>query len=218
MRLTTRKQKDIFCRSRANTALGQFKSASAKIRVIRQTLQILQDKEYQENAPELPWDRYIYMTHQQMASSISYSRDNDMTAQDVVAIMESAHIVHQQRIAEALSKKETPPIRSAFSCYAIEYYCGLLTLEELLERMEKLMNQADTSSFSPENMYAAISLPAFYCQYLREYPEQLSKRENICKSILQSTLLRRSFSKKRGEQANLFLSSTALDHLYRNAT
>lgn len=180
--------KGYILRSRANTALGQFKSASAKIRVIRQTLQILQDKEYQENAPELPWDRYIYMTHQQMASSISYSRDNDMTAQDVVAIMESAHIVHQQRIAEALSKKETPPIRSAFSCYAIEYYCGLLTLEELLERMEKLMNQADTSSFSPENMYAAISLPAFYCQYLREYPEQLSKREKYLQNLYSKVL------------------------------
>lgn len=180
--------KGYILRSRANTALGQFKSASAKIRITRQTLQILQDEGYQENAPELPWNRYIYMTHQQMTSSISYSRDNDMTAQDVTAIMESAHIVHQQRIAEALSKKETPPIRSAFSCHAIEYYCGLLTLKELLEKMEQLMDQADTSSFSLENMYAAISLPAFYCQYLREYPEQLSKREKYLENLYPKVL------------------------------
>lgn len=180
--------KGYILRSRANTALGQFKSASAKICVIRQTLQILQDKEYQENAPELPWDKYIYMTHQQMASSISYSRDNDMTAQDVVTIMESAHIVHQQQIAEALNKNETPPIRTAFSCYAIEYYCGLLTLEELLEKMERFMDQADTSNFSSENMYAAISLPAFYCQYLREYPEQLSKREKYLENLYPKVL------------------------------
>lgn len=180
--------KGYILRSRANTALGQFKSASAKIRITRQTLQILQDEGYQENAPELPWNRYIYMTHQQMTSSISYSRDNDMTAQDVTAIMESAHIVHQQRIAEALSKKETPPIRSAFSCHAIEYYCGLLTLEELLEKMEQLMDHADTSSFSLENMYAIISLPAFYCQYLREYPEQLSKREKYLENLYPKVL------------------------------
>ena len=70
-----------------------------------------------------------------------------MTAQDVVTIMESAHIVHQQRITESLNKQEAPPIRTAFSCYAVEYYCGLLTLEELLGRIEKLMNQVDTSSF-----------------------------------------------------------------------
>ncbi|MDE7478740.1 MAG: hypothetical protein K2M91_12495, partial [Lachnospiraceae bacterium] len=86
------KTKGYILRSRANTSLGQFKSASSKIRIIRQTLEILQDDEIQQKTPELPWDKYIYMTHQQMTSSISYSKENDMTAQDVAAIMESAHI------------------------------------------------------------------------------------------------------------------------------
>lgn len=175
--------KGYILRSRANTALGQFKSASAKIRATKQTLQILQDEELQQKTPELPWDRYIYMTHQQMAASISYNRENDMTPQDVTTIMESAHIVHKRRIQEAIIKKEAPPVRSAFSCYAIEYYCGLLTLEELLGRMEELMDLADTSSFSMEAMYTIVSLPAIYCQYLREYPEQLSGREKYLESL-----------------------------------
>ncbi|MDE7322178.1 MAG: hypothetical protein K2N73_05515 [Lachnospiraceae bacterium] len=165
-------------RSRANMALGQFQSASAKIRLTRQTLQILQDEGYREKAPELPWDRFVYMTHQQMTSSISYCRDNDMTALDVTAIMESAHIVHQRRIQEAVSRNEKSPVKSAFSCYAIEYYCGLSTIEQLLGKMEVLMDSADTSSFTPDSMYAVISLPAIYCQYLREYPEQLPGRED----------------------------------------
>ena len=208
--------KGYILRSRANTALGQFKSASAKIRVIRQTLQILQDEGYRENAPELSWNKYIYMTHQQMASSISYSRDNDMTAQDVTTIMESAHLVHQQRIAEALSKRETPPIRSAFSCHAIEYYCGLLTLEELLGKIEKLMDQADISSFSSENIYAAISLPAFYCQYLREYPEQLSKREKYLESLYLKVLsYAEAFPKNKANEQIFFylrqLSTTFIE-------
>ena len=180
--------KGYILRSRANTALGQFKSASTKIRLTRQTLQILQDKDYHENAPKLPWDRYIYLTHQQMASSISYSRDHDMTAQDVASIMESAHIVHQRRIEEAVNKQETPPIRSAFSCSAIEYYCGMFTLEALLGRMEELMDLADTSSFSQENMYAVVSLPAFYCQYLREYPEQLPGREKYLENLYRKVI------------------------------
>lgn len=175
-------------RSRANTALGQFRSASAKIRATKQTLQILQDKELQQKTPELPWDRYIYLTHQQMASSISYSRENDMTPQDVTTIMESAHIVHRRRIQEAVVKNEAPPMRSAFACYAIEYYCGLLTLEELLGRMEELMDLADTSSFSYDAMYTVISLPAIYCQYLREYPEQLSGREKYLESLYRKIL------------------------------
>ncbi|MCM1183635.1 MAG: hypothetical protein NC337_09690 [Roseburia sp.] len=170
-------------RSRANTALGTFKSASQKIRLTRQTLQILQDDYYQKRAPELPWDRYVYMTHQQMTSSISYSRGNDMTPQDVAAIMESAHIVHQRRILEALDRHEAPPVKAAFSCYAIDYYCGLNTLEELLKKMEDLMDSRDITDFSQDGMYSIISLPAIYCNYLQEYPEQLAKREEYLESL-----------------------------------
>lgn len=91
-------------RSRANTSLGHFKSTSAKIQTVRQTLQILQDQGYRKLSPDLPWDRYVYMTHRQMTSSISYSRDNDMTAEDIALLMESAHIVHETQIQEALEK------------------------------------------------------------------------------------------------------------------
>ncbi|MDE5823964.1 MAG: hypothetical protein K2H91_04685, partial [Lachnospiraceae bacterium] len=52
--------KGYILRSRANTALGQFKSASSKIHLTRQTLQLLQDEDFQQKTPELPWDRYIY--------------------------------------------------------------------------------------------------------------------------------------------------------------
>ena len=45
------------------------------------------------------------------------------------------------------------------------------------------MDLADTSSFSDDAMYTVISLPAIYCQYLREYPEQLSGREKYLESL-----------------------------------
>ena len=40
----------------------------------------MQDPAYQSGAPELPWDRFVYTTHQQMASSVSYNKDKVMTA------------------------------------------------------------------------------------------------------------------------------------------
>lgn len=203
-------------RSRANIALGQYESASAKIRVARETLQILQDEDYQTMEPELPWDRFIYMTHQQIASSISYSRDNDMTPQDVAAIMESVHIVHQGRILEALDRGETPSMRSAFACRAIEYYCGLMNLTELLGRMEALMDFADGTDFSADGMYMAISLPAFYCNYLREYPEQLPGRETYLEALYRKVVAyTRAFpADKANEQLFYFLrqlSSTYIE-------
>jgi len=175
-------------RSRANISLGQFKTVSEKIRVVKQTLQILQDKGYQEKAPDLPWDRYIYMTHQQMAASISYSKNNPMTAQDIADAMESVYIVYQTRLQESASRNEKPPIRPAFSYYAIEYYCGLDTLGGLLTKMEGLMDAADISVFSADNMYGLISLPAFYCQYLQQYPERIPERKEYIAELYQRIL------------------------------
>lgn len=139
-----------------------------------------------------------------MASSISYCRENDMSATDVTAIMESAHIVHQQRIQEAVSRNEKSPVKSAFSCYAIEYYCGLSTLEQLLGKMEVLMDSADTSSFTPDSMYGVISLPALYCQYLREYPEQLPGREDYLAELYHKIIVYAETFPKKNTNEQLF--------------
>lgn len=175
-------------RARANMSLGQFASHGEKIRRVRQTLRILQDKYYQEMEPGLPWDRYIFMVHRQMASSISFHKDHVMSPEDVEAVMESVYIVYQTQIQEMAERGEQPPIHSAFSYYAISYYCGLDTLDGLLTKMEELMDAADVSDFSNENMYGLISLPAFYCQYLMQYPELVPRREEYIESLYQRIL------------------------------
>ncbi len=175
-------------RARANTALGQYASASGKIQRVRQTLQILQDRYYQEKEPGLPWERYIFMAHRQMASSISYSRESDMTAEDVEAVMESVYIVYQANMQEAAKRGERPPIHSAFNYHAISYYCGLDMMDGLLTKTEHLMDTTEISDFTSENMYGIISLPAFYLQYLKQFPERIPGRaeyiENLYRRIL----------------------------------
>lgn len=175
-------------RSRANMALGEFASAGEKIRRVKQTLQILQDKYYQEKEPGLPWERYIFMTHRQMADSISYNRDDVMSAEDVESVMESVYIVYQTRLQEAAEKKMRAPIQAAFSYDSILYYCGLSTLDTLLTQMEQLMDTAVLSDFSYENMYGLISLPAHYCQFLSQYPERIPAREEYIESLYKRIL------------------------------
>ncbi len=175
-------------RSRANMSLGEFSSAGEKIRRVKQTLQILQDSYYQEIAPELPWEKYIFMTHRQMADSISYNRDDVMKPEDIEAIMESVYIVYQTRVLEAAKRNDRPPVQAAFSYYSISYYCGIDTLDGLLTKMESLMDSTDIMDFSPENMYGLISLPAFYCQYLRQYPEGVEGRKEYIESLYQRIL------------------------------
>ena len=163
-------------RSRANMSLGGFKNVSAKIRMVKETLQIMQDADYRKKAPKLPWDRFLYATHQHMAASMSHTREHGMASEDVAAIMESVYIVYQDRMEEARRNHVQPPAQAAFRVYAVEYYCGLDTLDGLLTKLEELMDGADLTDFSGDGMFALISAPAFYCQYLREYPERIPER------------------------------------------
>lgn len=201
-------------RSRANISLGQFNSPGEKIRLVKGTLQILQDKEYQEKAPGLPWDRFIFLTHQNMASSISYSREKVMSPQDMADIMESAYIVYQRRFEEAEMQGRQPPTKSAFAYFAIEYYCGLYNLDTLLSKVESLMDAADPADYSTDGMYAMISLPAFYSQYLQQYPDQLPRRKEYVEGLYRRTLDYVEAFPNPFSSSSLFLYLRQLSHTY----
>lgn len=170
-------------RCRANISLGQFNDPGEKVHLIKKTLQILQDQEYQKKAPQLPWERFISLTHQNMSSSISYSKEKVMSAQDTADIMESVYIVYHRQIQEAEEQHKPLLAKPMFLYHAIQYYCGILDLDSLLNEMERLMDSADPADFSPEGMYRIISLPAFYCQYLGQYPERVPARTEYVESL-----------------------------------
>lgn len=173
-------------RSRANMALGKFNSVSEKNKMVERSLMILQDKEYQKKAPNLPWDRYIFLAHQQMTTNIPYGRESSMSPQNVADIMESVQFVYETRKREAEKNHRKLPVQAQFSHYTIEYCCGIHTLDELLTEMEKIMDSIEIIDYSTNGIYGIISMLAFYYQYLNynpklipnriEYIEELNKR------------------------------------------
>lgn len=175
-------------RSRANIALGQFAAPSEKIALLKESLSIFQDKAYQEKDPSLPWERFIYLTHQNITSSISHSREKAMTPEDMADIMESAYIVYQRRFHEEEMQGKQPPAKSAFAYYSIEYYCGLYSLDHLLARIEDLLDAADPADYSPDGMYSILSLLAFYCQYLSQYPDRIPPRKEYLQQLYRRML------------------------------
>lgn len=192
-------------RSRANMSLGQFNTPGEKIRMVKRTLEILQDKGFQEKEPELPWDRYIFLTHQQMAASISYGRESTMTSRDVEDVMESVYIVYQRRFEEAAQRKQKMLLRPSFSYYVIEYFCGMFGIDGLLARMETLMDGADAADFSEEGMYGIISLPAFYSQYLNDYPDKIPGRSEYVRNLYRRAMEYVEAFPREEESEKLFL-------------
>lgn len=192
-------------RSRANMSLGQFNTPGEKIRMVKRTLEILQDKGFQEKEPGLPWDRYIFLTHQQMAASISYGRESTMTSRDVEDVMESVYTVYQRRFEEAAQRKQKMLLRPSFSYYVIEYFCGMFGIDGLLARMETLMDGADAADFSEEGVYGIISLPAFYSQYLNDYPDRIPGRAEYVRNLYRRAMEYVEAFPREEESEKLFL-------------
>lgn len=180
--------KGYILRSRANISLGQFPTPGEKISLIKDTLKILQNKRYQELAPDLPWDRFIYLTHQNMTSSISHSREKVMSPEEMASIMPSALIVYQGRYEVGRDLHQQPAARPAFGYHALEFYCGLTNLDTFLTRMEELLDGAIASDYSPDGMYAMLSLPAFYSLYLSQYPDAIPPREEYLQGLYRRML------------------------------
>lgn len=165
-------------RSLANVAMGASYSVSARTTLLKRALQVFQDPYYRERAPELPWDKYVRQTHLLMTSSLSHDGSRAMMARDVSEIMESAHIIYHDREEEAEKGGESLPAQLVFRTSAIEYFCGILDLDTFLSTLEQQLDAADVHSFSDENTYRLVSLPAFYCVYLSSDRESLAKRED----------------------------------------
>ena len=200
--------------TRANMSLGSFKSSGEKIRLVRDTLCIMQDESYRQTEPDLPWERYLYMTHQQMASSVSYSKEQIMSSDDMAWIMESAYIVYHQRLEEAAANGGHTPLRWAFPYYAMEYYCGIYDMDHLMARIEKLMDQADPADVSPDGMYGILSLPAFYCQYLEQNPERIPAKASYLEGLYQRALeYAGRFPAQEDEKLSLYLRQLSFTYI-----
>lgn len=198
-------------RSLSNTALGQFRATSERVRLLKNALRVMQDVSYQEKEPGLPWERFVRQTHRLMTASIAFSRETAMTAQDVADIMESVYTVYHIQTQADVEKMDA---HSAFQYYAIEYYCGLDSLTGLLSKMERLLDEADQEDYSAEGMYAVISLTAFYCQYLQEYPETLAGREeHVEEQYRRVTRYTEAFPEEERSET-LFLYLRQLSHTY----
>lgn len=201
-------------RSRANMSLGGFKSSVEKIRIVKRTLMIFQDEGCRQKAPELPWDKYVYTIHRQMASSADYKKETELTPQDIEDYMESVYLIYETRLKEAEKNNEEVPIRPRFYCYVAGYYCGLYNFEEFLSKIEGLMNAANTSDYSEDSMYAVISMLAFYCQYLEGSPENIPVRSNYISSLNKRAFLFLENAPKSALNEKLFFYLRQLAYTY----
>lgn len=173
-------------RAQANIYLGVFHDWRDKLACVRRSMQIVTDPYYHKLAPSLPWKRFEATIHQQMCSVFPYDKlPGALDPEMVVDVMESAHLVYEDQFIQL--RKSGKPIqpRWLMPYYTLELACGLITREQLLAYLEGIFDSADETSYSSESIYAMLSAPAFYVQYLQFMPDLLvPRRRYLAQSYL----------------------------------
>ncbi len=170
-------------RSMANLALGYSSSPPAtgkrKMETIRRSLQILTDPVFQAKTPSLPWDLYIYKSHQERTTSLSFLRSGGADAQTTREVMESAEYVRDRQKRDSERTGQPPSLRWSVVYESSQYHCGILTLEAFLKRLEEFYLSRDPSDYSPDGSYANLFLPAIYSQYVSQNRQYLQAKKEM---------------------------------------
>ena len=205
--------KGYIIRAMANVSLGRFKNKSEKIGIVRHTIQVLGDDWYKNLAPGLPWERFLYLTHQQMVSGRSLFC-TDFSPQDLADLMESSHVLYDEQIESMKRDGGTPNPRFYWPYCEMEYMCGLTAIQEMLGKMEMLIEQANEDDQSVDGMYAQITLPMSYCNILEEFAnENFTERNFTDQHFVGRDLIwkKREYLQRLNERAFWYVSGLPAD-------
>ncbi|MEY8312050.1 HD domain-containing phosphohydrolase [Oscillospiraceae bacterium 42-9] len=194
-------------RSMANLALvyNQFteEDGRRKLMAIRRSLRILNDPAYQEKSPDLPWDLFIYKSHQERTTVLSLLRAGIADPQMLGEVMESAEYVYERQRESSLARGTEVSLRWQYAYEAAQYHCGIRPLSYLLGWMESSYMDRDEEDYSDGGLYQNMFLPALYAVYIEENPEFQAKKKEVL-----GLMYRRMSAYVRGMPDNLLSELT----------
>lgn len=170
-------------RAMGNLALGYVgnepETVRKKMDVLRRSLQILKDPVYHEKTPDLSWDLFIYKSHQERTSLLSFLRSGEATVQDIREVMESAQFVYDRQVRNAREKGIPLQPQWEYAYYAASYHGGIHTLEEFLQNMEKVYAAASATDYTQQGMYGNVFIPALYSVYVKADEQMVEKKKPV---------------------------------------
>lgn len=168
-------------RSMGNLALSYniFTDGEKKLKAVRRSIQILQDPVYREKTPSLPWDTYLYKSHQERSTAMGLLRRGDADEQLIREVMESAEYVWERQLESSRKRNTAPAMRWRVLYQESQYYCGVHPLSHLFMQLEKVYMDCSRDDFSGEGMYGNIFVPAIYGNYLQKNPEYRDRKKDI---------------------------------------
>lgn len=172
-------------RSMANLALSYpwtpEDNAVRKMDAIRYSLNILSDPVYHEKTPSLPWDVFLYKSHQERMAGVSYLRyaRGQSKPQIVKEVLESAEYVWEKLREDSRRSGRKISLGWTLRYEAVQYHCGIRPLSWLLSRLEQKFMERDGNDYTLEGIEGNIYLPAIYAEYLSYDKDMRYKKRDI---------------------------------------
>lgn len=162
-------------RSMGNIALSYGnkppESAERKLELIDRSLHVLTDPDVRKKTPSLPWDLYVYKSHQERTTLLSYLRSGRAGPKAFAQVLESAQIVQERQLKAARERQEPLQPRWQYAYMAAKYHSGAMLLPELLDGIYALSAASESDDYSANGMFAYLSAPALYMEYSKEIPQ-----------------------------------------------
>lgn len=142
--------------------------AARKLAAIDRSLRLLNDPDIRAMTPSLPWDLYVYKSHQERTTLLSFLRSGQADADAFAQVLESAQLIEQRQQRQAAERGEALHPRWRYAYLAARYHCGALSLQELLEGLYALSAACDEEDYSDRSVFCHVSAPAYYVNYARD--------------------------------------------------
>lgn len=164
-------------RSMGNLALTYGRDdALKKLRAVNDSLRVLTDPRYHEKTPDLPWDRFIYSTHQERTTLLYTLRTGTTTPEIVAQVMDSAQYVYslQMQRAQKQGKPLEPRWRNVYD--SALFFSGITDVQSYLNTFVDCYKEADENDFSADGLFANVDTGAYLMDTIYDYAGDAAER------------------------------------------
>ncbi len=144
-------------------------------------MKVMTDEHYRQLAPDLPWDRYVQASHQQMSINRNRLAENKLTQEEIALVLDSCY-----EVFKPASESDEKNVRWIWPYYDMEYNCGYVDLDTTIGRLEQLIDSAPYDQYDIPGFYANVQLVAMYSIFMDNNP-QLQTDENRIRFLERAT-------------------------------
>lgn len=170
-------------RSMGNIALSypnisDEKTARAKLEVLKRSIGILSDPSVREKTPSLPWDVFLYKSHQERTTLMSFLRSGNAGPDVFAQVLESALFIEERQQREAREKGKPLQPRWQYAYLAARYHCGAISIEDFLGDLYSMASQYKDEYETASGVFTHLSVPALYMTYLGHITDEAEREKH----------------------------------------